>query len=80
MPKKFCAICRSDMGDASEQGTCRGRVVHVRGTFGALWHCRRGPLWDMSETPSCVFREILYGGSWGGMRTPHKISGQSAVV
>ena len=21
-----------------------GLVVHVRGTFGALWHCQRGPL------------------------------------
>ena len=68
------------LGDASEPGAGRGRVVHVRGTFGALWNCRRGPLWDMSETPFCVFREILYGRSWCGMMSPRKILGRSKVV
>ena len=63
------------MGDASEPGMGRGRVMHVRGTFCAPWHCERGPLWDMSETPSCVFRKILYGGSCGGMMSPHKVYG-----
>ena len=29
---------------------------------------------------SCIFSEILYGGSWVGMRSPKKISGQSNIV
>ena len=29
---------------------------------------------------SCFFREIFLGSSWGGMRSPHKILGQSKVV
>ena len=32
------------------------------------------------EIGSCVFRKIWYGGNWGGMRSPHKISAQSEVV
>ena len=32
--------------DASEPGAGRVRVVHVCGTFGTLWHCRGGLLWD----------------------------------
>ena len=34
----------------------------------------------LREIGSCDFSEILYGGSWGGMRRPHKILGQSEVV
>ena len=44
----------------------RGCVVHVRGTFGALSHCRRGPLRDMSQTPSSVFNKILYSQNFAG--------------
>ena len=32
------------------------------------------------EIGSCIFRKILYGGIWGGMRSPHKLSAQSEVV
>ena len=33
-----------------------------------------------TEIGSCVFRKNFYGGSWGGMRSPHRISAQSKVV
>ena len=65
------------------------RCLRTRG--GSL--ARRARLWDiwcalaLSEGTSlghgdigCIFSEILDGGSWGGMRNPHKISGQSEVV
>ena len=67
-----------------------GRCFRTRG--GSWVRCAR--LWDiwravaLSERTSlrhreigpCVFSEIFYSGSWGGMRNPHKISGQSDVV
>ena len=49
--------------------TFRGHLALSEGT--SLGH---------REIGLCVFREILFGCSWGGMRSPHKFSGQSKVV
>ena len=61
--------------------------------MGASWarHARSRDIWRTlalskgtslgnNKIGSSIFSEILYGGSWGGMRSPHKISGQSEVV
>ena len=48
-----------------------------------IWHAlalSEGTSLGHNEIGSCVFSEISYGGSWGGMRSPHKISGRSEVV
>ena len=50
----------------------RGRVVHVSLAFGTVGG-------NLSRTQG-DWLEILYGGSWGRMRGPHKISAQSKVV
>ena len=49
--------------------TFRGHLALSKGT--SLGH---------REIDSCVFSEIFYGGIWGGMRSPHKISRQPKVV
>ena len=54
----------------------RGRVVHVSWAFGTVGE-------DFSRTQGdwlVRFIKILYGGSWGGMRSPHKISAQLEVI
>ena len=67
------------LGDASEPGAGRGRVVHVRDIWRAV-ALSEGTFLQRREIGSWIFSEILYGGSWGWMRSPHKISGQSEVV
>ena len=49
--------------------TFRGQLALSDGSF--LQH---------REIGSCVFSKYFYGGSWGGMRSAHKISGQSEVI
>ena len=49
--------------------TFRGHLTLLEGT--SLGH---------KEIGSCVFSKIFYGGIWGGMRSPHKIWGQSEVI
>ena len=49
--------------------TFRGQLALSEGTF--LRH---------REIGSCVFSKYLYGDSWGGMRSAHKISSQSEVI
>ena len=76
IPSKSHARRTRRLGDASEM---RGR----RARFVGIW-----PVLALSEGTSLRhrkigsyhFSEILYGGRWGGMRNPHKISGQSEVV
>ena len=53
----------------------RGCVVHVSLAFGTVGG-------DLSRTQRdwlMRFIEIFYGDSWGGMRSPHKISAESEV-
>ena len=59
IPSKSRAWRTRGLGDASETWGRRGGVVHVSWAFGPFWHRRRGPLRDMTETPSCVFSETL---------------------
>ena len=69
------------------------RFMRCFKTGGGSW-ARRARSWDIwralallegtssrhREIGLCIFRDILDGGSWGGMRNPHEISGQSEVV
>ena len=75
MPTKFRAICTSGLGDASEPGVCRARIVGV-------WRAvalSEGTSLRHRETGSCISSEIWYGGRWGRMRNAHKIWGRSEV-
>ena len=45
------------------------------------WHLAlsEGTSLGHREIGSCVFIKNFYGGSWGGMSSPHKISAQSEI-
>ena len=51
MPTKFRAICTSGLGDASEPGVCRARIVGVCCAVAML----EGTSLGHKETDSCVF-------------------------
>ena len=76
MGTNFCAICTSGLGDASESGACRARIM---GVWRAVTLSKRTSLGHM-ETGSCGFSEIWCGGSWGQIRSAHKIWGQLEVI
>ena len=49
------------------RGARSGRGVHVRGTFGALSHCRRGPLcdtWRLARAFLVKFCMVVFGVEW----------------
>ena len=58
----------------------RAGVVGASCTFRGHLALSEGTSLGHREIGSCVFIKILYGGSWGGMSSPHKISAQSEVV
>ena len=49
-------------------------------TFRGHFALSEGSSLGHKEIGSCVFSKILYGGCWDGMRSRHKILGQSEVV
>ena len=64
MPTKSGMICTSGLGDASEPGTRRARIVGVWRAVALL----EGTYLGHRETGSCVFSKIWYGESWGQMK------------
>ena len=58
----------------------RGGVVDASCTFRRHLALTEGTSLRHREIGSCVLSKILYGGSWSGMKSPHKISGQLEVV
>ena len=56
------------------------RVVVASCTFRGHLALPEGTSLEHREIGSCIFSKISYGGSWGGMRSPQKISGRSEVV
>ena len=75
-PKNFVQFARA----VWEMLQNSGRIVGASCTFRGYLALSEGTSLGYNEIGSCIFREISYGGSWGGMRSPHKISGRSEVV
>ena len=57
-----------------------GGVMGVSCTFCGHFALSEGTSLGQKEIGSFIFSEILYGGSWDGMRSPHNILGQSEVI
>ena len=59
MPTKFPVICTSRLGDASEPGACRARIVGVWRAMALL----EGTSLGHRETGLCIFSKIWCGES-----------------